>query len=179
MLTIEQVELLEAKVSKAVDYIRRLTSDNEKLRSASDRLVSENEALRFKIERSQHQNADLEAALRGFKQDQERIEQGIICALERLNHFEDAVDGTESERTGEEPAEYPAAIGLVAAAENSMEAGIDAPEKQEDAFENDMFLDALKDDGTIDAPQTDAAGEYSGDPESDEADASKPELDIF
>jgi FtsZ-binding cell division protein ZapB len=180
MLTIEQVELLEAKVSKAVDYIRRLTSDKEKLRGVSDRLTSENEILRSKIERCQKQNADLEAALLGFKQDQERIEKGIISALDRLNHFEDAVDETEAGQTDGEPAGHPAAIGLVAAAENKFEVAIDVPEEPEDVSENDMFLDALKDDGTVDAPQTTAVSEgYGGEPKKDETDAAKPELDIF
>jgi hypothetical protein len=36
--------------------------------------------------------------LQGFKQDQERIEQGIVSALERLNHFEDAIGETVAQR---------------------------------------------------------------------------------
>jgi FtsZ-binding cell division protein ZapB len=94
MVTIEQVELLESKVSKAIDYVRRLTAENEQLRKTSDRLVSENDMLYGKLDGYQKRIAELEVVLQGFKRDQERIEQGIISALERLNHFEDAVGDT-------------------------------------------------------------------------------------
>jgi FtsZ-binding cell division protein ZapB len=102
MVTIEQVELLESKVSKAIDYVKRLAADNEQLRGVSARLVSENDMLQGKLDGYQKRIAELEVVLQGFKKDQERIEQGIVSALERLNHFEDAVgetavgDGTSS-----------------------------------------------------------------------------------
>jgi FtsZ-binding cell division protein ZapB len=99
MVTIEQVELLESKVSKAIDYVKRLTADNEQLRGTSARLVSENNMLHGKLDGYQKRIAELEVSLQGFKRDQERIEQGIVSALERLNHFEDAV-GETSAREG-------------------------------------------------------------------------------
>ncbi|MDR1470163.1 MAG: cell division protein ZapB [Spirochaetaceae bacterium] len=91
MVTIEQVELLESKVSKAIDYVKRLTADNEQLRETSAQLVSENDMLCGKLDGYQKRITELEAVLQGFKKDQERIEQGIISSLERLNRFEDAV----------------------------------------------------------------------------------------
>jgi FtsZ-binding cell division protein ZapB len=102
MVTIEQVELLEAKVSKAIDYVKCLTAENEKLRDASSGLAAENEMLRGKLDGYQRRIADLEVILQGFKKDQERIEQGIISALEQLNLFEDEVDYV---RTGNAAAE--------------------------------------------------------------------------
>jgi hypothetical protein len=92
MVTIEQVELLESKVSRAIEYVKRLTGENERLKAASSRYVSENSMLHGKLDGYQKRIAELEELLLGFKKDQERIEQGIISALERLNHFEDAVD---------------------------------------------------------------------------------------
>jgi hypothetical protein len=92
MVTIEQVELLESKVSRAIEYVKRLTADNERLQSASSRLVSENSMLHGKLDGYQKRISELEEILLGFKKDQERIEQGIISALDRLNLFEDAVD---------------------------------------------------------------------------------------
>ncbi|MDR1229830.1 MAG: hypothetical protein LBK61_00350 [Spirochaetaceae bacterium] len=92
MVTIEQVELLESKVSRAIEYVKRLTDENERLKVASSRYMSENSMLHGKLDGYQKRIAELEELLLGFKKDQERIEQGIISALDRLNHFEDAVD---------------------------------------------------------------------------------------
>jgi hypothetical protein len=56
--------------------------------------------LHGKLDGYQKRIAELEQVLLGFKKDQERIEQGIISALNRLNHFEDAVGGpADDERT--------------------------------------------------------------------------------
>ena len=96
MVTIEQVELLEIKVSKAIEYVRRLSAENERLRGETARFASENNLLYTKLDSYQTRISELEVMLQGFKKDQERIEQGIISALDRLNHFEDAVGGTES-----------------------------------------------------------------------------------
>ncbi|MDR1095770.1 MAG: cell division protein ZapB [Spirochaetaceae bacterium] len=92
MVTIEQVELLESKVSRAIEYVKRLTAENERLKATSGRYASENSMLHGKLDGYQKRIAELEELLLGFKKDQERIEQGIIAALDRLNHFEDAVD---------------------------------------------------------------------------------------
>jgi FtsZ-binding cell division protein ZapB len=92
MVTIEQVELLESKVSRAIEYVKRLTGENERLKGAANRYMSENSMLHGKLDGYQKRIAELEELLLGFKKDQERIEQGIISALDRLNHFEDAVD---------------------------------------------------------------------------------------
>jgi hypothetical protein len=100
MVTIEQVELLEIKVSKAIEYVRRLAAENERLRGETARFSSENNLLYTKLDSYQTRISELEVLLQGFKQDQERIEQGIISALDRLNHFEDAVGGAESVPSG-------------------------------------------------------------------------------
>ena len=94
MVTIEQVELLELKVSKAIDYVKRLTAENERLKETSARLASENDTLSGKLDGYQERIAELEVVLLGFKKDQERIDQVIVSALERLNLFEDVVGET-------------------------------------------------------------------------------------
>jgi FtsZ-binding cell division protein ZapB len=99
MVTIEQVEQLEAKVSNAIDYVKRLTTENERLRLESGRLSGENNLLYGKLDDCQSRIQELEVLLQGFKQDQERIEQGIVSALERLNHFEDAIGETVAQRS--------------------------------------------------------------------------------
>lgn len=78
MVTLEQVKLLESKVGKALAYIESLSAENSTLR---DKL----EGYRRRID-------ELETVVLAFKEDQGRIEEGILSALERLNRFEDAVE---------------------------------------------------------------------------------------
>ncbi len=78
MVTLEQVKLLESKVGKALSYIETLSSENATLREKLD-------GYRRRID-------ELESVVLAFKEDQGRIEAGIVSALERLNQFEDAVE---------------------------------------------------------------------------------------
>ena len=78
MVTLEQVKLLESKVVRAVDYIRQATEENTLLKN--------------KLSGYEKKIADLESLIQNFKEDQGRIEKGIISALERLDQFEDAID---------------------------------------------------------------------------------------
>jgi FtsZ-binding cell division protein ZapB len=84
MLTLEQVKLLEAKVANAIDYVQRVTGENA--------------ALRKKLESNQKRIDELEILMSHFKEDQNRIEDGILAALDRLNQFEDAVEKSLSGR---------------------------------------------------------------------------------
>ena len=78
MVTLEQVKLLESKVVKALSYIGTLSAENATLREKLD-------GYRRRID-------ELETIVLAFKEDQGRIEAGIVSALERLNQFEDAVE---------------------------------------------------------------------------------------
>lgn len=77
MITLDQVRALETRVEKAL--------------GAMDRLTAENAALRETVAREKARAAELERTIEEFRRDQNRIEQGILHALERLNAFEDAV----------------------------------------------------------------------------------------
>lgn len=79
MITLEQVRALEARVEKAV--------------AAIDQLVSENAALKDALSREKARAEGLEKTVEEFRRDQERVEEGILRALERLNVFEDAILG--------------------------------------------------------------------------------------
>lgn len=107
MVTLEQVKLLETKVGKALSYIETLSSENATLREKLD-------GYRRRID-------ELETIVLAFKEDQGRIEAGIVSALERLNQFEDAVErgisevkdsvyvpaeAPQAETTAEQPEEY-------------------------------------------------------------------------
>ena len=78
MVTYEQVKLLESKVIKAVDCIRQLTEENSLLKG--------------KLSGYEKRINELETLIIHFKEDQGRIEKGIISTLERLDQFEDAID---------------------------------------------------------------------------------------
>ncbi|MDR0387419.1 MAG: cell division protein ZapB [Treponema sp.] len=74
MVSLEQVKLLESKVIKAIEYIEQVTEENTLLRK--------------KLESYQKRIDGLEVVLQRFKEDQGRIEEGIVSALNRLNRFE-------------------------------------------------------------------------------------------
>lgn len=76
MLSLEQVRSLEDRVEKALSYI--------------DELTEENASLRERLGGYESRIKDLEVLVRDFQQDQGRIEEGILNALEKLNAFEGA-----------------------------------------------------------------------------------------
>jgi hypothetical protein len=82
MLSLDQVRLLENRVQKAVGKITSLTDENARLRAQLTGL--------------QTRVNELEGLVRSFKDDQGRIEEGILSALDRLSAFEDSVFHGES-----------------------------------------------------------------------------------
>jgi predicted nuclease with TOPRIM domain len=85
MINLEQVKLLESKVAKAIDYVERLTKEN----TALHRQEAEWQA---KLESYQKRIDELEVLVTSFKEDQGRIEEGILSALDRLSQFEKAIE---------------------------------------------------------------------------------------
>jgi FtsZ-binding cell division protein ZapB len=77
MISLDQVLLLEQKVESAVEKITQLQAENDALRSKCSELTN---ALSSKTEQ-----------LSSFEQDQSRIENGILKALDRLNSIENSV----------------------------------------------------------------------------------------
>jgi predicted nuclease with TOPRIM domain len=77
MISLDQVLLLEQKVESAVGKISQLQAENDALRSKCSELTN---ALSSKTEQ-----------LSSFEQDQSRIENGILKALDRLNSIENSV----------------------------------------------------------------------------------------
>ena len=82
MVSLEQVKLLESKVSKAIDYVKKVTEENSSLKG--------------KLDSYQKRIDELEILIQQFKEEQGRIEDGILSALDRLNQFEDALENTIS-----------------------------------------------------------------------------------
>lgn len=77
MITLDQVLLLEQKVESAVAKIQQLEAENDALRNKCSELTN---ALSAKSEQ-----------LSSFETDQNKIEQGIRKALDRLNTIENSV----------------------------------------------------------------------------------------
>ncbi|MDR0312205.1 MAG: cell division protein ZapB [Treponema sp.] len=122
MVTLEQVRLLETKVTKTIEYVKKLTGENTSLKdenaslkgeisslkgevtSLKDEnatlkgenvsLKGENTSLLAKLETFQRRIDELEALVKRFQEDQSRIENGILSALDRLNQFEDVLEST-------------------------------------------------------------------------------------
>ena len=80
MLSLEQVRLLESKVTRAIDYVKIVTDENKTLKG--------------KLDSYQKRIDELEVLILQFKEEQGRIEDGILSALDRLNQFEDALERT-------------------------------------------------------------------------------------
>ena len=98
MVTLEQVQLLETKVSRAIEYVRRLTAENTAL-------AADNNSLQKKLETNQTRIDELEVLVMRFKEDQGRIEDGIIAALDRLSQFEEAFENSLKDKaTAKKPA---------------------------------------------------------------------------
>ena len=77
MISLDQVLLLEEKVESAVAKIQQLEAENDALRNKCSELTN---ALSAKSEQ-----------LKAYESDQQKIESGIIKAIDRLNSIENSV----------------------------------------------------------------------------------------
>ena len=98
MINLEQVKLLEAKVTRAIDYVDSLSKENAVLRRQETELRQQESELQTKLESYQKRIDELEVLVTGFKDDQDRIEEGILSALDRLSKFEKAMEKTLREK---------------------------------------------------------------------------------
>ena len=99
MVSLEQVQLLESKVARAIEYVKKVTEENSSL-------ALENSGLMNKLESTQKRLDELELLVMSFKEDQGRIEDGIMAALDRLSQFEEAFENSLKEKSV--PAKKPA-----------------------------------------------------------------------
>jgi len=138
MISLEQVQLLEAKVARAVEYVQKVTAENAAL-------SSESAGLQVKLEANQKRIDELEVLVMRFKEDQGRIEDGILSALNRLNQFEEAFENSLKEKTpAKKPAPKPREKPAQSASETFFEISKEETEKNaeaEDDFSSDGELD--------------------------------------
>jgi TolA-binding protein len=76
MITLEQIRLLEGKITRAIDLIRVLKEENTTLRKG--------------LESAQKRMKELETLVDGFKTDQGEIESVIVRTLQHLDELEEA-----------------------------------------------------------------------------------------
>ncbi|GHT75691.1 hypothetical protein FACS1894124_7330 [Spirochaetia bacterium] len=100
MVTLEQIKLLETKVARTIEIVNRVTDENTFLKG--------------KLESYQKRIDELEVLIQRFKEDQGRIEEGIVSALNRLNQFEEAIEGSLSPVRSGGSLEKPALSGIPA-----------------------------------------------------------------
>ena len=93
MIQLEQIQRLEARITQAIELIRRLKGENESLRRTLD-------SAQEKVQR-------LEGLVGEFKTDQKEIEACIVRALQNLDRLEDEV-GAEGAAGPEQRRERPA-----------------------------------------------------------------------
>jgi len=108
MLSLEQVKLLESRVSKTIDHVKKVTGENLQLKE--------------KLSSYQNRIEELEALIQQFKENQSRIEDGIISALDRLNQFEDALEGKLSSESKPSAESKPQPANKAAQAKNEEKA---------------------------------------------------------
>jgi FtsZ-binding cell division protein ZapB len=93
MISLEQIRLLEAKISRAIDLIRVLKEENA--------------ALRRGLDSAQKRMKELEGLVDGFKADQKEIESVIIRTLKNLDELEEAAAGKKQDAPRHAPSSPP------------------------------------------------------------------------
>ncbi|MDR1596968.1 MAG: cell division protein ZapB [Treponema sp.] len=158
MVTLEQVRQLETKIAKAIEYV--------------DRITGENKLLRGKLESSLKREKELEDLVQRYKEDQSRIEEGIVAALDRLNQFEDAIGRSLSavQAMAEIPAGKPESPAVASAQPSVPSPADEAP--VQDTEDRDDFFDDKPGDSNGDFPP-------DGEPPQDSGETGLGELDIF
>jgi len=96
MINLEQVKLLESKVAKTIDFVERVSKENAAL-------LRREAELQEKLETYQKRIDELEVLIMGFKEEQNRIEDGILAALDRLSQFEEAIEKSLKEKPHSKP----------------------------------------------------------------------------
>jgi hypothetical protein len=167
-VSLEQVKLLETRIDRAIGYVEKVTAENT--------------ALREELDSYQKRIDELEVLVRRFRDDQGRVEDGILAVLDKLNKFEDAL---EKRLSPERPS--PGGKGSPASGTENGKGEEKAPVKPPPSQRDDVPA-GTEAPGDIAGDVAEGAEDGSpgepilpgGDPEtSDPQDPAEGELDIF
>lgn len=95
MISLEQIRLLEGKISRAIELIRVLKEENSSLRKG--------------VDSAQKRVKELEALVDGLKTDQREIESVIVRTLKNLDDIEEQIHGQAAGQGPAAPPEPPKA----------------------------------------------------------------------
>jgi len=155
MLTLDQVRLLENRVEKAVGKIVSLTDENTHLRNQLTSLHS--------------RVAELEGLVKTFRDDQGRIEEGILSALDRLSAFEDTLFAEDS---SEQESSSPAR-------ESSLAGSFDSPENPVAPTDPDSADRVSGQSDLLEETEWEAPAELDPPPSAPESSSADGQMDIF
>ena len=91
MLGVEQIRTLEDRIEKALAFIRALRDENAALQTKAEASDTARGRAEERAAVAESRVRELEDAIAAFKNDQAKIEEGILHALEKLDAFEDLV----------------------------------------------------------------------------------------
>jgi hypothetical protein len=124
MITLEQIRLLDSKITRAIELIRVLKDENGTLRKG--------------LESAQKRMKELETLVDGFKADQREIETVIVRTLRNLDDLEESASaGKKGDRVAAGPS--PEAAPASRAAETGPAPLSSAPESPATKEELDIF----------------------------------------
>jgi hypothetical protein len=176
MISLEQIRLLESKISRAIELIRILKEENGTLRKG--------------LESAQKRMKELESLVDGFKTDQREIESVIVRTLHNLDELEESTAAgkrAEHAGAGASSAFAPAAPSAPPATPSPTAAPAVAPTttpaapapaaagKGEGAEALPHRRSPVDPQGSLEQPEPSSAGL----PKAQETPAAKEELDIF
>jgi chromosome segregation ATPase len=104
MIRIEQIRELESKIHAAVERIRTLTAENDKLK---ENLIG-----------YEGRVTELQREVEAFKSEQDAIESGIVSALRHLDQLEDGVGEAKQESAPAPKKRTPRSAGQKPSPEN-------------------------------------------------------------
>ena len=173
MVTLEQIRQLETKIGKAIDYVNRVNGENVRLRG--------------ELDGSEKRIAELEAAVLRFREEESRIEEGILAALDKLDQFEDAVNKGFSTVQAVVAAAAPAVVDAAPVAVDAAPVAVDAvPPPSGDTPQGGALAGEEEPE---DAPEEEeppgeteeepSGGESDDESAPDSAETGSDELDIF
>ena len=138
MVTLEQVKLLDQRITRTIEHVKKVTDENALLKGKQD-------SYKKRIN-------ELEKTIQQFKDDQGQIEEKFLSAFNRLDEIEDALGNTvkaddqsslqASNQLSDQPSDQPsnlASLKKKAEAAAPVTEMYDTPEAEEAENELDIF----------------------------------------